>query len=137
MRKSKVHRLAAVVCGSLVGLLMANAVAQAPPMESSGQQAAELCSIDLAGEIVAIQGRRFRMRIVTLEPGGRVAVHGHQGRPTLMHVTNAKFLSHWAGKEDRTLAPGDCVAEGKDITHHWMENNGGEPAKYIAVDVTK
>jgi hypothetical protein len=29
------------------------------------------------------------------------------------------------------------VAEGKDITHHWLENNGGEPAKYIAVDVTK
>jgi quercetin dioxygenase-like cupin family protein len=120
MRKSREHKLTAVACGSLLGLLVANAVAQAPPTQSSGQQAADLCSIDLAGEITSIQGRRLRMRIVTLEPGGRVAVHGHQDRPTLMHVTNGTLLSHWAGKEDRTLGPGDCVAEGKDITHHWI-----------------
>jgi len=54
-----------------------------------------------------------------------------------MHVTNGTLLSHWDGKPDRTLRAGDCVAEGKDITHHWMENTGTEPAKYIAVDVTK
>jgi len=74
------------------------------------------------------------MRLITLEPGGIVAVHGHQDRPTIMHVTNGTLLSHWDGKPDRTLRAGDCV---KDITHHWMENTGTEPAKYIAVDVTK
>jgi quercetin dioxygenase-like cupin family protein len=137
MTISKAHWLTAVVCSSFIGLLVAAAVAQSPPMESKGQKAAELCAIDLSGEIASVQGRRLRMRLVTVEPGGTVALHGHQDRPTLMHVTNGTLLSHWGGKPDRTLGPGDCVSEGKDITQHWMENKGTEPAKYIAVDVTK
>src|SRR5215831_15495850 len=125
------------ICGFICVYLIVPLRAQEPPKESKGQNATELCTIDLSLEIASPQGRRLRMRLITLEPGGIVAVHGHQDRPTIMHVTNGTLLSHWGGKPDRTLRVGDCVAEGKDITHHWMENVGTEPAKYLAVDVTK
>ena len=54
-----------------------------------------------------------------------------------MHVLEGSVLSHLGGKPDRILRGGDCSAEGKDITHHWMETMGTEPVKYISVDVTK
>jgi quercetin dioxygenase-like cupin family protein len=113
------------------------ATAQEPPTQSKGQKAVELCSLDLTAEIDSGAGRRLRVRLITLEPGGIVAVHGHQDRPTLMQVLEGSVLSHVAGKPDRILRVGDCAAEGKDVTHHWMETMGTEPVKYISVDVTK
>jgi quercetin dioxygenase-like cupin family protein len=120
----------------LFGMIIA-ASAQDAPTQSKGQKAVELCSLDLTAEIDSGAGRKLRVRMITLEPGGIVAVHGHQDRPTLMHVLEGSVLSHVAGKPDRILHVGDCAAEGKDITHHWMETMGNEPVKYISVDVTK
>ncbi len=120
----------------LSGIFFA-AGAQEPPLESKGQKAIELCSLDLTAEIDSGAGRRLRLRLITLEPGGVVAVHGHQDRPMIMQELKGSVLSHLGGKPDRILRVGDCAAEGKDSTHHWMENFGTEPLTYIAVDVTK
>ena len=108
-----------------------------PPAQSKGQTATDLCSLDLSAEIDSGAGRRLRVRLVTLEPGGVVAVHGHQDRPTIFYVAQGSLVSHWAGQPDRTLGVGECAAEGKDVTHHWMENTGSLPAKYIAADISK
>jgi quercetin dioxygenase-like cupin family protein len=120
-----------------VGASTIVASAQEPPSESKGQKAVELCSLDLTAEMGSGAGRRLRVRVITLDPGGVVAVHSHQDRPTIMHVLEGRVRSVWVGKPDRELGVGDCVAEGKDITHHWMENKGPEPVKYIAIDVTR
>jgi quercetin dioxygenase-like cupin family protein len=132
---SQYSRLLAI-CGPICASLIGPVTAQEPPKESKGQTAAEHCTIDRSAGIASPKGRRLRMRLITLEPGGIVAVHGHEDRPTLMHVTSGTLPSHWGGP-DRTLRPGDCVAEGKDITQHWMENTGNGQATYISVDVTK
>lgn len=128
--------LPALFC-ALAGLLTVVAAAQSPPTSSKGQKAKDLCAIDLSAEIDTGTGRRLRMRTVALEPGGNVAVHGHQDRPTVFVVIKGTLLSHVAGQSDRILQAGDCLAEGKAVTTHWMENKGAEPAQYIAVDVTK
>jgi quercetin dioxygenase-like cupin family protein len=122
----------------LGGMFIA-ASAQQPPPQSKGQKVVELCSLDLTAEIDSGAGRRLRVRLITLEPGGVVAVHGHQDRPTIMHVLEGYVISHVVDKADsiRILRDGDCVAEGKDITHHWMENAGTKTVRYIAVDVAK
>jgi quercetin dioxygenase-like cupin family protein len=70
----------------LVGAGTTAVNAQEPPSKSKGQKADELCSLDLTAEIDSGAGRRLRLRLITLEPGGVVAVHGHQERPTIMHV---------------------------------------------------
>jgi quercetin dioxygenase-like cupin family protein len=137
MATPKSHRVILAVCYVFVGFSTVSAAAQTPPRESKGQNAKELCAIDLTAEIVSGVGRRLRMRSVTLEPGGIVAVHGHQDRPTVFLVTKGTLLSHVAGTPDQTLHAGGCLAEGKAVTSHWMENKEAEPAEYIAVDVAK
>jgi quercetin dioxygenase-like cupin family protein len=136
MRTSKSYWLTAVVGCTLAGVLTSTAE-QAPPKESKGQRAKDLCGIDLTAEIDAGVGRRLRMRAVTLDPGGIVAVHGHQDRPTVFVVTKGTLLSHLAGQPDQTLHPGECLAEGKAVLSHWMENKEPEPVEYIAVDIIK
>jgi quercetin dioxygenase-like cupin family protein len=107
MRIASQRSMLLAICGFICVSLIVPLTAQEPPKESKGQNAKELCTIDLSLEIASPQGRRLRMRLITLEPGGMVAVHGHQDRPTIMHVTNRTFLSHWGGKPDRTLRAGD------------------------------
>ncbi len=126
-----------MACAFCLGGIVVAASAQEPPQQSKGQKAVELCALDLTAEIDSGAGRRLRVRLVTVEPGGIVAVHGHQERPTLMHVLEGNILSHVVGKPDRMLGAGDCVGEGKDVTHHWMENLGVKTVTYISVDVTK
>jgi quercetin dioxygenase-like cupin family protein len=129
--------LTLMACSLWLGGMMMATKAQEPPKQSKGQQATDLCALDLTSEIDSGSGRRLRARLVTLEPGGVVAVHGHQDRPTIMHVVEGALLSHTAGQPDRIMRAGDCAAEGKAVVHHWMENTGPAPAKYIAIDVTK
>jgi quercetin dioxygenase-like cupin family protein len=135
MARSTTRWLSAMACGSFIECSIVGAGAQMPPKESKGQKARELCSIDLASEIDTGAGRRLRMRALTLEPGGMVAVHGHQDRPTVMVVTKGILLSHLAGKPDETLHVGDCIAEGNAVTAHWMENTGSDSVEYLAIDV--
>jgi quercetin dioxygenase-like cupin family protein len=87
----------------------------------------ELCSLDFAAECDSSTGRRLRAGLITLEPRGAIGVHDHQDRPTIIHVLEGRVLSYWAGKPDRILSVGDCAAEGKDVTHNWIENLGCKP----------
>jgi hypothetical protein len=67
--------------------------AQEPPKESKGQKVVELRSIDLTSEIDSNQGRRLRMRLITAEADGVVALHSHQDRPTLIHIKGGSALT--------------------------------------------
>ena len=99
-------------------------------------KAVELRSIDLTSEIDSVQGRRLRLRRLTLEPGGVVAVHSHKDRPTVLHVIKGTLTSHPQGKPVQVLSAGDGLAEGKDA-NHWVQNTGNETAEFITVDVFK
>ncbi len=126
--------LAAVV--ALLGCRAVTAVAQDAPKENKGLKAVELRSIELTSEIDSVQGRRLRLRKLTLEPGGVVAVHSHKDRPTVLHVIKGTLTSHPQGKPVQVLGAGDGLAEGKDA-NHWVQNTGNETAEFITVDVFK
>jgi quercetin dioxygenase-like cupin family protein len=127
--KSSVVVVASAVC-------LQAAIADQPPAENKGLKAVELRSIDLSSEIESVQGRKLRLRLLTLEPGGVVAVHSHKDRPTVLHVIKGTLTSHPQGKPDVVLRTGDGLAEGKD-SNHWVQNTGSEPAEFITVDVFK
>jgi len=112
------------------------AMAEQSPTENKGLKSVELRSIDLSSEIDSVQGRRLRLRLLTLEPGGVVAAHSHKDRPTVLHVIKGTLTSHPQGKPDVVLRAGDGLAEGKDSSH-WVQNTGNEPAEIITVDVFK
>jgi quercetin dioxygenase-like cupin family protein len=117
------------------------ALAQGPsresaPTESSGFEDVELRSIDLASEIDAVMGYKLRMRRLTLEPGGVIALHNHKDRPTVSYLIKGTLTSRSPGKADIVIAAGGGHTAGM-ADDHWVENRGAETAEWIVVEVAK
>ena len=93
-----------------------------------------LATVDLAREIEGMGGRRLRMRMVTIEPGGVFGpVHDHQGRPGTVYVLQGTITDHRDGVAT-DYGPGVGWPEDRN-TLHWLENRGAVPAVEISVDI--
>lgn len=109
---------------------------QAPPTENKGLKAPVVASLDLGPEIDGMQGRQLRMRLLTLEPGGVIAVHPHKDRPTVVRVLQGTLTELREGGYVKEYREGDSWAEGKTTTH-WSENRGTKPVVFIVVDILR
>lgn len=118
------------------GTAGAHAQTSAAPTENKGFKDVELRSMNLGPEIESIQGYKLRLRRLTLEPGGVIALHDHAGRPTINYVVKGSVVTRSPGKPDEIVPTGGSMAKGKDDLH-WVENRGAEPAELIAVEVAK
>lgn len=117
------------------GTLAAGAQRQ-PPKETVGQSEEALRSLDLTGELESAKGRPLRMRKITVQPGGALALHDHVDRPAITYMLQGEMTYHQEGKPDVVVRPGGGFAEGRTTTH-WAENTGKVPAVWIAVDIPK
>ena len=109
---------------------------QTPPTANQGVTASPPTFLDLPQEIDSVEGRQLRLRIVTIEPGGMVAMHSHKGRPTVAHLVSGVLTERREGHWVKVHQPGDSWTEGRDVTH-WAENKGTVPTVVVAVDVFK
>jgi quercetin dioxygenase-like cupin family protein len=109
---------------------------QQPPPANVGQSEEALRSLDLTGELDSTKGRPLRMRKVTLQPGGALALHNHVDRPAVTYMLQGQMTYHQEGKPDVVANPGEGFAEGRATTH-WGESTGSVPAVWIAVDIPK
>ena len=107
-----------------------------PPPQTIGQSEELLRSIDLTREIESGKGRPLRMRRITVQPGGALALHNHVDRPAVTYMLQGEMTYHQQGKPDVVVRPGNGFAEGRATTH-WGENTGKVPAIWIAVDIPK
>jgi quercetin dioxygenase-like cupin family protein len=105
---------------------------QAAPTENKGVTLSPLTSVDLGPEI---PGMHLRMRTITIEPGGVVAVHSHKDRPGSAYVLKGTVMEH-RGDVAKEYSAGGSWVEDRNVTH-WVENKGTSPAVLIAVDVFK
>jgi quercetin dioxygenase-like cupin family protein len=113
------------------------AVGQAqPPKENKGFSSVDIRSLDLSEEIDSIKGRPLRMRKITVQPGGALALHTHKDRPAVSYMLEGAMTYHQEGKPDTVANAGEGIAEGRATTH-WAENRGSVPAVWIAVDIPK
>ncbi|KHL03825.1 cupin domain-containing protein [Sinomonas humi] len=102
--------------------------------ETEGVSQELLGEVDLGPEIEGMAGRRLRMRMVTIEPGGVFGpVHGHKGRPGIVYVLQGTITDHRDGAA-RDYGPGVGWPEDRNTTH-WLENRGTVPAVEISVDI--
>jgi quercetin dioxygenase-like cupin family protein len=108
---------------------------QSPPSENKGVAIKLLGAIDLGPEIDGLAGRQFRMRHITMEPGGHFAVHSHKDRPTLEYVLAGTVIEYRDGVAKEYKA-GDVVLADKNTTH-WWQNKGTETAIFLPVDIFK
>jgi len=104
--------------------------------ETKGVTVKLLKTVDLGPEIEGMAGRQFRMRLVTIEPGGVFGpLHDHIDRPGLVYILQGTITDHRNGV-DTDYGPGLGWPEDHS-TLHWLENRGTIPAVEISVDIIR
>ena len=106
------------------------------PAQNVGYRDELLRTLNLENEFPTTAGRTFRMRKITLQPGGVLAVHDHNDRPALTFVLEGQVTYRQEGKPDLVITAGRGTAEGRGAPH-WAENTGTVPAVWIGVDIPK
>lgn len=96
-----------------------------------------LGSIELATQPVGVQNRVFRMRRLSIKPGGVVPWHSHDDRPALIYVAVGQVTEHASSCAVPIVHnPGDVAEETKG-TSHWWQNTGSGPAVLISADLLR
>jgi quercetin dioxygenase-like cupin family protein len=116
------------------GGTVAAALQKQPPPQTVGQSEELLRALDLTNEITSTKGRPLRMRKLTVQPGGALALHTHADRPAVTYMLQGEMTYHAEGRSPVVLRAGDGMAEGRGTTH-WAENTGKVPAVWIGVDI--
>lgn len=95
-----------------------------------------IATLDVAKEH-GIEGRIFRMRRLTLEPGGIVPWHSHGDRPAIIYVVSGTIEEYSSDCAVPIVhKAGDVSAETKDVSH-WWKNTGDETVVLISADLAK
>ncbi len=96
-----------------------------------------LTTIDVAKEPAAIAGRSFRMRRLTIAPGGVVPWHSHAERPAIIYVVQGTVTEYASSCSVPIVhVAGDATPELHN-TAHWWRNTGKTPAILISSDLLK
>ncbi len=104
--------------------------------ETKGVTVKLLATVDLGAEIEGMAGRQFRMRMVTIEPGGVFGpIHDHKDRPGMVYILRGTITDHRNGAATE-YGPGVGWPEDRN-TIHWLENRGTIPAVEISVDIVR
>lgn len=136
MNRKRMLQISAAVAAIALAFGAGIAVSQNAPTETKGVKVSPPTALDLGHEIDGVQGRQLRMRVVTVEPGGVVGIHTHDGRPAVAYVVQGTLTEHREGGGVYQRHEGESWTEGKGVTH-WAENTGDKPAVVVAVDVFK
>ncbi|HEV2547318.1 MAG TPA: cupin domain-containing protein [Stellaceae bacterium] len=120
-----------------IAFAVSPAVAQEAPKESKGVKEEKLTTIDLGKQnLNDYTQRQMRMREITIEPGGIVAVHSHKDRPAMDYVLAGSVVDHREGQQPHAYDAGQSITEATDVVH-WVENKSTQPAKLVTVDLVK
>jgi quercetin dioxygenase-like cupin family protein len=133
-----ITRLVTMLAILTIGGALDMAAAQQAPTENKGVKPEVLTGFALSKQgLDDFSKRQMRMRQITLEPGGVVALHSHKDRPTLSYIVKGSLTEHRKGSPDRTYKAGEAITEGTDV-EHWAENaSSAEPVVIVTVDLFK
>lgn len=104
--------------------------ATAPPSPQQPARAKILTTLDLGGDIPALQGKELRLQLTTYEPGAVGTPHSHEGKVEVVYQLSGSVTEHHQDGRDQVYRPGDVFAANKDTFHH-LENSGAVPAQLI------
>ena len=84
-----------------------------------------------------IKDRKFRMRKLTVEPGGIVPWHSHGERPAIIYIVEGE-INEYASNCAVPIVhkAGDVVAETKGVSH-WWKNLGDKTVVLLSADLLK
>tara|TARA_R110000824_G_scaffold366730_1_gene555415 strand:- start:8006 stop:8404 length:399 start_codon:yes stop_codon:yes gene_type:complete len=125
------HYKSLLLCGLLI--VVTPALAADAPTENVGLKGKLLAEMPLAPEFETTGNRHMRMRLLTLEPGGVVAFHKHDARPSIEYVLSGTTIETRDGVET-TYKAGDVVSADHTVSH-WWRNEGDETVTILAMDI--
>jgi quercetin dioxygenase-like cupin family protein len=93
-----------------------------------------LGQIDLGKEKIALSDHHFRMRQLTVAPGGEVAWHSHDERPALIYIVSGTITEY------ASTCSVPIVHEAGDLSveshlSHWWKNTSDKPTVLISADI--
>jgi carbonic anhydrase len=101
-----------------------------------GVNAKVIASIDVAKAPFNIKDRLFRLRKMTVEPGGIVAWHSHADRPAIIYIIDGEINEYASNRTTPIMhKPGDVVAE-IEISH-WWKNLGDKTVVLLSADLLR
>ena len=127
---------AAVVSGLAVAFGAGVAVGQNAPTDNKGVSVSAPTFVELANEVDGVAGRQLRLRTVTIEAGGVVAMHSHKGRPAVAIAQGGTLTEHLEDGSVHDHPQGEAWTEANGISH-WAENKNSGPIKVVACDIFK
>jgi quercetin dioxygenase-like cupin family protein len=104
-------------------------------MANKGATDKVLSSIDLGKEKIGLKGHQFRLRQLTIQPGGEVAWHNHAERPALIYVVSGSIVEY----ANTCAVPvvhnaGEVAMESIGLAH-WWKNTAEKPAVLLSADI--
>lgn len=106
-------------------------------LETNGIIDKTIASVEIAKEPFNIDGRLFRMRTLTVEPGAVVPWHSHADRPAIVYIIEGEFTEYSSNcAVPVTHKPGDVVAETPNLAH-WWQNHGDTRVVVVSADLLK
>jgi quercetin dioxygenase-like cupin family protein len=105
------------------------------PKENKGVAVVQLGNTSLEGELPGVTGKIMRAREITIEPGGVVAVHQHDGRPGLAYILEGEVYEHRNDETGSVLRKAGAISFEKTGVTHWWENKGDKKMRAIVVDI--
>jgi quercetin dioxygenase-like cupin family protein len=96
-----------------------------------------IAMIDVEKEPANIKDRKFRMRKLTIEPGGIVPWHSHGDRPAIIYIIDGE-INEYASNCAVPIVhkAGDVVAETSAVSH-WWKNTGDKTVILLSADLLK
>jgi quercetin dioxygenase-like cupin family protein len=96
-----------------------------------------IAMIDVEKEPANIKDRKFRMRKLTVEPGGIVPWHSHVDRPAIIYIIDGEINEYASNCAVPILhKAGDVVAETSEVSH-WWKNTGDKTVVLLSADLLK
>jgi quercetin dioxygenase-like cupin family protein len=100
--------------------------------QDNGGKADDRPSVDLRSGFDS--GRKQKLRLFTLVPGGTLELHSQKDHPVILHVIKGTLTSRSQGKPEVVLRAGVGLAEDKGSDYS-VRNTGAEPVEFIWLPV--
>ena len=110
---------------------------EAVDLEHVGVTDTTIAMIDVSKAPINIDGRNFRMRKLTVEPGGIVPWHSHADRPAIIYIIEGQIHEYASNCSGPIVhKAGDVVAETGDVSH-WWKNLDDTTVVLLSADLLK
>ena len=113
----KIHRTRLILFPLAILGLAFTALAADAPSGNVGLKSSKPTVVDLGPEFSPMAGWQLRLRVLTIEPGGRIGMHSHKDRPSVVYFMQGTDTVTRNDGGSQTFHAGDTTGEPGTTMH--------------------